>query len=144
MPIIIDNYMPAFQYCIWFDSLLTKQPFYYDIDYVRVYQVKQEYVNKSLLNSSSNSFESKVYKSLTLGGFGVNAVFTNDKHHFCAEEYVLLQEGVEISGSNTEVSISCRPYQHDQWIEQRNAKSPSEEYNPNIINDLIKAKTICE
>lgn len=37
MPLIIDCYMPAAQYCIPFDTTNTIVPFYYDIDYVRVY-----------------------------------------------------------------------------------------------------------
>jgi len=138
MPITIDNYMPAFQFWIHFDTLLTKQPLYYDIDYVKVYQAKQEYVDKNLLNTNSLSVESKVYKSLTVGRSGGNAVFNTGKQHLCAEEFVLLDENTEISGS-AEVTVSCRPYQHDQW---HGFKTGRTNYTRQTINNLIKTKLL--
>ena len=140
MPITIDNYMPAFQFWIHFDTLLTKQPIYYDIDYIKVYQAKQEYIDKVCLNTNSNSFESKVYKSLVVGGSGGSALFNTGKQHLCAEEYVLLNENTEISGT-AEVTISCRPYQPDQWhgIDPNKANKT---YNQDIIDKLINTKLL--
>lgn len=138
MPITIDNYMPAFQFWIHFDTLLTKHPIYYDIDYVKVYQAKQEYVDKNLLNATSLSFESKVYKSLTVGGAGGNAIFNTGKQHLCAEEFVLLKENTEVSG-DAEVTISCRPYQHDQWY---GYKSGRDNYTRQTVHQLIETKML--
>ena len=139
MPITIDNYMPAFQFWTHFSNQLTKQPIYYDIDYVKVYQIKQEYIDKIALTTNSLNFESKVYKSLTVGGNNGNALFNTGKQHLCAEEFVLLNENTEISGT-AEVAISCRPYQHDQWhgIHPNSYRN----FNENTINQLINTKLL--
>lgn len=140
MPITIDNYMPAFQFWNYFDTINTKQPIYYDIDYIKVYQVKQEYVDKIYLNTNSNNFESKVYKSLIVGGNGGNALFNTGKQHLCAEKYVLLNENTQISGT-AKITISCRPYQHDQWHGTRPYKSYNT-YKQDIIDKLINTKLL--
>jgi len=141
MPVTIDNYMPAFQFWAHFDTLNTKQPIYYDIDYVKIYQIKQEYIDTIVLNTNPSIFESKVYKSLTIGGSAGNSQLNSGKHHLCADEYVLLDEGSEISGT-AEVTISCRPYQHDQWHGIHSKKSNA--YGQDVIDKLIKTKLLCE
>ncbi len=144
MPVTIDNYMPAFQFWTDFNAINTKQPIFYDIDYVKIYQIKQEYSDTIYLNTNASDFQSKVYKSLTLGGSGGNATLDFDKHHLCAEEFVLLEEGTELSGT-AELTISCRPYQHDQWRgyhPQKTKSNNSNVYDPEVIDALINNKLL--
>ena len=103
MPIIIDNYTPAPRdsFFIPFDPIHTNMDFNYDIDYVKVYQVKQHCISKSFLNTSSSTYADTLWQNLTIGGTGGSAVFSSGNHHLAGNDYVLLQEGFEVSGTGT-------------------------------------------
>lgn len=103
MHLIIDCYSPAFQFCIPYDSVKTDMPFYYDIDYIKVYQQKQDCNPLSLLNTNSGSYQSKIYQNVTIGGTSGNATFSTGVTHICGQDYVLLNEGFEV-GSAAEVT----------------------------------------
>jgi beta-glucanase (GH16 family) len=118
MPLIIDCYTPAFQYCIPYDSLKTDMPFYYDIDYIKVYQQKQDCNPLSLLTTNSTSYQSKVYQNVTLGGIGGNALFSSGNTHITGQDYVLLDEGFEV-GNNTEVLIDNKKCLSGQSVLQK-------------------------
>ena len=76
---------------------------------------------------------------MTIGGSSGKTVFNNSgKHHLCAEEFVLLDKNSEISGT-AEVTLSCRPYQHDQW---HGIHPDSTGYNEDVINKLISTKLL--
>jgi hypothetical protein len=115
MPIVLDVYMPAFQFCIFFDSAQTRQPLNYDIDYIKVYQVKQHCVSKSFLNTSSTIYADTLWQDLTIGGTGGNATFSSSTHHLAGQDFVLLQEGFEASGASSTLIISTMPCQADQY-----------------------------
>jgi hypothetical protein len=93
MPLIIDLYMPAVQYCIPFDSIHTYRPFHYDIDYVRVYQINQvcdcESTSGYFASFSTNQYSSILYRDLTVGGGG-NAILNSGSFHLAGQDYVLL------------------------------------------------------
>jgi len=140
MPLIIDCYMPALQYCTPFNDTYTVAPFNYDIDYIRVYQINQvsncAYSSPvTFLNTSSATYESKLYKGLTIGGTGGSAVFSSGNHHLAAQDYVLLQEGFEVNGT-ANVTISTMKCQTGQTKDDNDYNT----FDPNIINDIIKCK----
>jgi hypothetical protein len=116
MPLVIDLYMPAFQYCIPYDSLNTRHPFNYDIDYIRVYQLNQVCdcdSNSGFFPSfDTNDYTSKLYRDLTIGGGG-SAVLNNGSFHIAGQDFVMLQRGFEASG-DADVIISTTPCQPDQ------------------------------
>lgn len=143
MPLIIDNYMPAAQYCIPFNNSFTQAPFTYDIDYVKVYQVKQV-VNctttpGNFLNTSSSTYQSILYRDLTIGGVGGSAIFSNGSHHLAGQDFVLLQEGFEASGASTTVIVSTKRCQPDQTITY-NINNPNGELDSRIRNDMRTSK----
>ncbi|HBX52135.1 MAG: hypothetical protein A2275_18690 [Bacteroidetes bacterium RIFOXYA12_FULL_35_11] len=116
MYMIIDGDMNHGNYCVPYTS--NDHPHYnYDIDYVRVYQVNQAHNCLSavgnFLNTSSATYSDSLYRSLTIGGSGGSAVFNSGIHHLAAQDYVLLQEGFEVSGTGTVIisTLSCQPKQ---------------------------------
>ncbi len=85
------------------DTAQMQLPFVYEIDYFNVWQLKSDCSNnKVYLNTSTPTFNSKLYKSLTVGGTGGNADFTlSGKASALGVDYVLLDEGTTI-GNNIE------------------------------------------
>ncbi len=114
MPLIIDNYTPANQYCIHFDSLQTQMPFNYDVDYIKVYQVKQDCSSKTFSGIGSSSYQSKLYQDVTLNG---SSVFNSGSHHICGQDFVVLNDGFEISSAIINVTIDTKKCQADQTFQ---------------------------
>jgi len=116
MNMIIDIYMPAFQYCIPFVNGQTVQPFNYDIDYVKVYQINQAAncpsASGSFPNFTTNSYISKLYRDVTVGGGG-SAILNSGSYHIAGQNFVELDAGFEVSGTAT-VIISTTTCQTDQ------------------------------
>lgn len=129
MPLIIDNYTPAIRdsFCIFFDSLNTRMPFNYDIDYVRVWQVRQNCISASFLNiASAGAYTSTLYNDLTIGGSGsTGCYFSSGNSHLAANDFVLLKEGFEISGSGTTVLVNTMKCQTGQTMNYNSSTSPS-------------------
>jgi hypothetical protein len=142
MPLVIDNYMPAAQYCIPFIDTLTYVPFEYKIDYVRVYQIKQ--VDNCISTSgifpsfATNDYNSILYGDLTIGGGG-SAILNSGSFHLAGQDFVLLQSGFEASGT-ADVIISTTPCQSGQLMEYIDSKSNYEPLDSSIMSDLLKAK----
>lgn len=115
MPMIIDNYTPAPRdtFFIPYDSVNTQMPFNYDINYIRVYQVKQHCISKTFLNTSSATYADTLWQDLTIGGSGGSAVFNSGYHHLAATDFILLQEGFEVSGTGSVLinTMSCQSEQ---------------------------------
>ncbi|HKR03860.1 MAG TPA: family 16 glycosylhydrolase [Bacteroidia bacterium] len=95
MPIFIDTSNPASNFCTNFDTVNTQFPYTYEIDYVRVYQLKQQCdTDKVYCNVTESTFESRLYNSLTIGGDSCVATFTSGANVTgLGNEYVLLDEG---------------------------------------------------
>jgi hypothetical protein len=72
-------------------------PFKFDIDYVKVYQQKQVCSSKTFSNNGSSTNQSKVYQDVSIS----NSALTSGTHHICGQNFVLLDNGFEVSGSST-------------------------------------------
>lgn len=109
MPLIIDNAITPFNFCVNnIDSINSPLPITYEIDYVKVYQVKLACdTNKVYLTTNQSLFNSKIYKSLTLGGTSGTAVFNNSTASALGTDYVLLTEGFEV-GNNMDMLIDIQ------------------------------------
>lgn len=102
MPIFIDINSPTINYCINFDSTTSQLPYTFEIDYVRVYQLKQACdTDKVYCNVNVAGFKSKLYQSLTIGGTGCSAALTAGKISGLGNDFVLLEEGVSLDQSMT-------------------------------------------
>lgn len=116
MRMIIDINSPAANFCTNFDTSFTQFPYTYEIDYVRVYQIKQECdTDKVYCNVSAGTFESGLYKSLTIGGTGCNASFSSSANITgLGNDFVLLDEGFSFDNSSQGYFdvLRCDPKQH--------------------------------
>lgn len=132
--------MPPFQFCIPYDSINSPDSVNYDIDFVKVYQIRQNCISQSFLNTSSASYVSTLYQDLTIAGSGGSASFTSGKHHLAGENYVLLQEGFEASGSAT-VTISTPTCQDGQAKIFNTLSNPTPPYNDGTMKSIKKSKS---
>jgi beta-glucanase (GH16 family) len=106
MPMIIENVVSALNFCRNVDYTNTTFPIQYEIEYVKVYQPKLACdSNKIYCNTSASTFNSKLYKTLVIGGSGCSALFNNGTATAEATDYVLLDEGFEI-GTNMTMLIT--------------------------------------
>ena len=136
MPFIIDSYTPAFQACIPFVEGVTQMPFNYDIDYVKVWQIRQDCIPQSFLNTSSATYVSTLWQSLVIGGTGGTANFSSGKHHLAAQNSVTLQEGFEASGANTTLTVSTKNCQAGQTSFKKAFTNPPV-MNESLMHDLL-------
>lgn len=136
MPFIIDGYTPTPNYCVPFVEGTTQMPFNYDIDYVKVWQINQNCIPQSFLNTGSGTYISTLWQSLTIGGSGGSAIFNSGKHHLAAQDYVLLQEGFEASGANTTVTISTKACQSGQTTYKKAFANPPINIDASKMNDI--------
>lgn len=136
MSIFIDVYCPAFQYCLFYDNVNTQMPFNYDIDYIKVWQKKQDCTSKTFTNTNSATYQSKVYYNVTVGGSGGSAVLNSGNHHIAGEQFALLNEGFEASGSAT-VMVSSQNCLTDQHFGLRTGGTTP---TPENIKDVQKLK----
>ncbi len=85
------------------DTAQMQFPFVYEIDYYNVWQLKTDCSNNKIyLNTTTATFNSQLYKSLTIGGIGGNCDFTGSgKASALGVDYVLLDEGTAV-GTSTE------------------------------------------
>ena len=139
MPLVIDCYYPAFQYCRFDNNPLTQQPFNYDIDYIRVYQMQQNCIPASFLITNSLIYQNFLYQDLTIGGAGGNALFNTGSSHLAGQNFVLLDEGFEASGPAT-VIISTPKCQSDQKVIYNISAGPPT-FPSQTKKDLSTAKT---
>jgi hypothetical protein len=142
MPLAIDLYMPAVQYCIPFDTLLTYKPFFYEIDYVRVYQINQacgcDTTSGYFPSFPSNQYNSMLYRDLTIGGGG-SAILNNGSYHLAGEDYVILQNGFEVSGT-ANVIISTPLCQPDQTMIVNTTSNSHELPKASILREILNNK----
>jgi hypothetical protein len=96
------------------------------------------YIGQFFKHTGSGTYQSILYRDLTIGGPGDSAVFSSGTHHLAGQDFVLLQEGFEVSRTST-VIISTMKCQPDQTITY-NINNPSGELDSRIINDIKRAK----
>jgi len=141
MNLIADIYMPAFQFCISYDTVNTSVPFNYDIDYINAYQLKYNCVSKTFLNTSSSTYADTLWQDLTIGGSGGSAVFNSNTHHLAGQDFVLLQEGFEVSGASTTLTISTKPCPTGQTMSYTPISTTPPSNSSTIINVLNQRYT---
>jgi hypothetical protein len=125
MPIIVENTVNDFLSCIAVDSTNALFPFVMELDYIKAWQPKMACdTNKTYCNVTQATFNSKLYKTLTIGGSGCSATFNNSKASAVATDYVLLQEGFEI-GNNMDMLIDVKPCWSGQTIFNSTITSPT-------------------
>ena len=73
MPLIIDVNFPLHTMCQLLDPANTQLPYNYEIDYIRVYQLKSN-CNTDYNICSYNNINYAHYKSISIGGSGCNVV----------------------------------------------------------------------
>jgi len=117
MQLIVENGIPATNFChADIDSVHTPFPIIYEVDYIKVLQPVCDCATDKTY--CSGSYVSKIYKSLTIGGSGCNMAFSNTSNStvqsIAANDYVLLQEGFSVDGSNSNpLTIDVQPYCSD-------------------------------
>lgn len=118
MPMWVDINSPATNFCMAFDTINsngTSFPYIYEIDYVKVWQLKQACDTAKLYcNFVPTNYNSKLYKSVTIGGTNCNSTISNQSNtSIYATDYILLNEGVSIDNqSNVLFNIEdCRDNQ---------------------------------
>jgi hypothetical protein len=138
MPVIIqnqiNNYFRSFYSgeCGYMalDTASSTLPFTMEIDYVKTWQPKLACdTNKVYCNVTQANFNSKIYKSLTIGGSGCSATFNNGKASAEGNDYVLLQDGFEV-GSNMEMLIQTESCWNQMKLQNTiiNTSSPPTPY----------------
>lgn len=76
MPLIIDVNFPLHTMCQLIDPVNTQLPHNYEIDYVKVYQLKSDCtVDYTICTNNNINYEH--YKSISIGGTGCNVIVAN-------------------------------------------------------------------
>jgi beta-glucanase (GH16 family) len=101
MPIWVDVNAPTSNFCANFNLDPVNGsifPYVYEIDYVKVWQLKKACNNVvNICNLNPMTFDSKIYKEITFGGFGCNSTVSHQLGFSAyATDYILLEEGFTI------------------------------------------------
>lgn len=111
MPLIIDINVPTHAWCEIFDSIKNVFPYTYEIDYVKVWQRKEacDTTKTYCSNFNPQTYNSKIYQSVTVGGSGCNSSVANCSNlSVLGANYVLLDEGFSID-NNSNVLLDVKP-----------------------------------
>jgi len=108
MPIWIDVNAPASNFCVAFDTINsngTSFPYVYTINCVKVWHMEHSCSTvKNYCNFSPLLYDSKLYKSVTIGGQGCNASISNQNFvSIYATDFIELNEGVSVDANSTVV-----------------------------------------
>jgi hypothetical protein len=80
----------------------TPFPSYMDIDWIRAYSFKKDYINgQTVCNFVKSSHDFKVYKTLTIGGACVTTINSSDNVTFRAKDEILISGGTTIIGNGS-------------------------------------------
>lgn len=106
MSALIEAYVPNEWSRRNVDPVNTAFPYVYEIDYYKVYQINEDCSNsKTYTNATAATFESKLYKDLTLN---TNCYFNNGTVSALGNDFVLLDEGTTIDNNMT-MYIDVKP-----------------------------------
>lgn len=105
MPLIAGINVTFNNFYGWCDTVgtTTSLPYSYEIDYIKVWQQKEACdTTKTYCTSlNQNTYESKIYSSVTIGGTGCNDSVTNkDNLAILGSNYVELKEGFSIDNNS--------------------------------------------
>lgn len=98
MNVIVANSANSSNFKVKVDSITTIMPYYYDVDYVRVYHLlcdQDEVVNEII---DFNNYYYAVKKSITMGG--ATTLPQNSTTYLHAVDFIELKPGFEVSGSS--------------------------------------------
>jgi hypothetical protein len=119
MPMIIDLDANATNFCNGVDTVHTVFPFEFDVDYVKVYQLKYLWnTAKSICAYAPTTYDT-LYKSLTFGGGSCTPTIpssSNITHR--ATDYILLNDGFNV-GNTTNLFLDILPCQTKQYYGAR-------------------------
>lgn len=105
MSIFVDINTPASNFYTLFDtsnsSTSTQFPYSYEIDYVKVWQLKENCIDKVICNLDPALYQSQLNKSLEIEGEGCSSLINNQNMSFYAQDGMILKEGLEIGANNT-------------------------------------------
>lgn len=128
MQTLIEAYVPNEWTQRNVDSVNTIFPYVYEIDYYKVWQLKEACdTSKTYTNATAASFDSKLYKDLTFTG---NCNFSNGNVSALGVDFVLLDAGTTI-GANMEMIIDIKPCNN-------NIVAPALIQIPEPTNDAFK------
>ncbi|MGB0368203.1 MAG: hypothetical protein ACPGD8_02290, partial [Flavobacteriales bacterium] len=134
-----DINSPTLNFCTDFDTVNTVFPYYYEIDYVHVYQKRMDCeTSKNYCNVNAIGYESKLYKDLSMGGSGCTANISTSHTSSLGVEHVLLQEGFVVDGStNAYIDVlRCEEQTFMQAIIPTPSKPPLAETERNVYKAL--------
>ena len=104
MYIIVDINSPAHNFCLRYNTNSTGT-YQYQIDYVKVWQLKQDCNTDKTYCSSFNAttYDSKLYQTVAIGGSGCSDAITNNrKTSIYGKNYVLLNEGFSVDNDSSD------------------------------------------
>lgn len=141
MAMIIDVNAPAVNFCRWYNPLFSAFPYNYDIDYVRVYQLKQgcSKTSKTFCSDFDPEAYGKMFKSVLVDGSSCIDAITNTHYtDILGVNYVTLDQGFSVDGNSTVLidSQGCSmTYQQvipaasqppASWLQKQNLRYSSE------------------
>jgi len=102
MPIIIDVNLPLFTRCEFIDTTYTQLPHYYEIDYIRVYQLKSD-CNSNYQICDYNDIQYKHYNTIYVGNANCAVTVPQNKKLYLIyndriklSPYFILEDGAEL------------------------------------------------
>ncbi|MCT4664699.1 MAG: glycoside hydrolase family 16 protein [Flavobacteriales bacterium] len=118
MPLWIDIYSPNRNFGIDFDTLSTNGtafPYVYELDYVRVYQLKQacEISKQYCSVFDASTYDEQLYKNIEFGGLGCQLNLDNSEEvTFMSAEDIVFHNQVELKPQATTIfgTHICEPY----------------------------------
>ena len=128
MRLIVDLWSPAENKCTNFDTVHTAFPYIYEIDSIRVYQLKLFCDTDTIYcNTTASTFKSGLYNSLTIGDTSCAATFSGGANITgLGNDYVLLQEGFSFDDTSEGYFnvLRCDENQSPGRLPQPNTPSP--------------------
>jgi hypothetical protein len=96
MPLIIDVNLPADNYCDFIDPINTQFPHYYDIYFVKVYQLKNKCtINYHLTNLSTAEYGQ--YRTIMVSGSGYSVNLTSGQNmHLIATNSITIDKNFSV------------------------------------------------
>jgi len=116
MNIIVDINHPSNNFCDTAVSPFTVFPYIYEVDYVKVWQLKQHcFDDITICNFDPNSFDYAIYKSMIVGGSNCSSIISSGENiTFRATDGIVLNFGftVELGAEFLAETTPCQQQEH--------------------------------
>lgn len=110
MRMLIENSLPATNYCQGPINSSTQIPVTYEIDYVKVWQPELDCDTiKNYLTGTESIYKSKHYQRVTFGGTNGNFSFNNNVGIARGCDFIEINENSEFGSSNTTFTFDVYP-----------------------------------